>query len=119
MYMAFVVIKARKKFSVKYPQMYADESNKNAAEFNCIQRAHQNSLENLASFYAFLGLAGFRYPISGAVAGAAYLLGRIAYFMGYCGGGPQGRHRGGFLHLGMFALVGMVCRWSVELLRSA
>ena len=35
---------ARKKFGIKYPQMYAEQSDKNANSFNCVQRAHQNVL---------------------------------------------------------------------------
>lgn len=33
--------------------MYAEQSDKNAKAFNCIQRAHQNLLENIPIFLAF------------------------------------------------------------------
>ena len=60
-----------------------------------------------------------QFPISAAVAGAVVLFGRILYFNGYSTGDPKNRQRGGFLHLGVIALMGMVARWSVELLAPA
>ncbi|CAN0068238.1 unnamed protein product, partial [Ectocarpus sp. 12 AP-2014] len=48
---------ARKKYGIKYPQMYAEQSDANAVVFNCYQRAHQNVLENYPSFLLLLGLA--------------------------------------------------------------
>ena len=51
MYLGFQVGAARRKYGVKYPDMYADvksaKNKKNANLFNCIQRAHQNSLERM------------------------------------------------------------------------
>ncbi|KAL4458539.1 hypothetical protein ABPG75_013404 [Micractinium tetrahymenae] len=118
-WMGMKVGQARRKYDVTYPALYAPAGHKNEIEFNCIQRAHQNSLENLPTFYALLLTAGARFPISAAVAGAVVLLGRIAYFNGYSSGDPKNRQRGGFLHLGSLALLGMVARWSVELLAPA
>lgn len=116
-YMGVAIGKARKKYGVKYPTLYADEStNKQAKEFNCVQRGHQNSLENEASFLSLLLIAGARYPISASVAGMLYLAGRVCYFQGYCSGEPQNRMRGAFLHFGTLALLGMAARFGVELL---
>jgi uncharacterized MAPEG superfamily protein len=64
--------------------MYATKDNcsdeKARSQFNCVQRAHQNSLENYPQFLAMLTLAGVKYPITAAAAGAIYLAGRIFYF---------------------------------------
>lgn len=37
-YMTFGVSKARKRFNVRYPTLYAAEDAANAKEFNCVQR---------------------------------------------------------------------------------
>jgi glutathione S-transferase len=34
--------------------MYAEQSDKNAKAFNCVQRAHQNLLENMPFFLTLL-----------------------------------------------------------------
>lgn len=108
---------ARKKYNVKYPTMYADEAtNKDAKLFNCYQRAHQNTLENYPTFLTLLLPSGLRFPITAAVAGFVYLLGRIAYFKGYATGDPSKRMNGSFQYLGLFTLMGCVGRFAFELL---
>lgn len=72
------------RYEVNYPHLYADKDNCPNEEcrnkFNCVQRAHQNSLENLPSFLSLLLLAGVRHPVTSAIAGAIYLIGRVIYF---------------------------------------
>jgi hypothetical protein len=47
--------------SVKYPNMYANKAeNKDADAFNNVQRAHQNTLENIPHFLMFLLLGGLQ-----------------------------------------------------------
>lgn len=119
--MASGVMKARKAFNVPYPTLYAESTHKNAKEFNCVQRAHQNSLENLIDFYPMLILAGIRYPITAAVAGLLYNVGRIFYFKGYCTGDPKARVKGlaPVQYIGTLALLGMIFRWAFQLIMTA
>jgi hypothetical protein len=50
-YLSGCVVCARLEFGIKLPNLYADKrDNKNAVLFNCIQRGHQNYVENLPIF---------------------------------------------------------------------
>ncbi|GAB4822556.1 hypothetical protein N2152v2_009602 [Parachlorella kessleri] len=102
---------------VPYPALYADSSNPNAKVFNCVQRGHQNCLEQLPTFLVLNFIAGLRYPVPTAVAGLVWITGRIHYFLGYSTGEPAGRRRGVYNQFGMVALVGLCGSWAVELLR--
>jgi len=101
MWMARNVGKARKQFGIKYPTMYATENN----EFNCIQRAHQQTLELYPSFLMLLFIGGLQHPRFAAGCGAVYLLGRIVFAKGYYTGDPEKRKKGFF---GMFGLMGLL-----------
>ncbi|KAK3083952.1 hypothetical protein FSP39_005945 [Pinctada imbricata] len=83
MWMGINVAKARKKYEVPYPTMYSADSK----EFNCIQRAHQNTLERYPEFLMLLFVAGLEYPRIAAGAGSLYYASRIAFAMGYYTGG--------------------------------
>jgi len=105
MWMAMNVMRARKEFNVKYPLMYSPE-NGGDNKFNCIQRAHQNTLEGYPVFLSLLLLGGLQYPRISAGAGAVYLLGRVAYAKGYSSGGADGRLNGArFGGLALFPLM--------------
>jgi hypothetical protein len=57
---------------MQYPQMYATSTDcngntKDITTYNCIQRAHQNSLELYSQFVAMLLLAGIFRPVAAAV----------------------------------------------------
>lgn len=88
---------ARRKYKVPYPTMYATETptNKDGRAFNCVQRAHQNTLEFLPSFLTVLLLGGLRYPLAAAVLGGLYFVARIQYFRGYSSGEANQRFSAG------------------------
>jgi len=98
MWLAMNVMRARKEHNVKYPIMYSPE-NGGDNKFNCVQRAHQNTLEAYPGFLMLLLLGGLQYPKISAGAGTLYLISRIIYARGYYSGGPEGRKRGAILTL--------------------
>jgi glutathione S-transferase len=102
MWMARNVVKARKEFKIEYPKMYSDDNDK----FNCIQRVHQNTLENYPQFLALLFIGGLHLPKITAAAGCFYLLGRIVYAHGYYSGDPKKRLRGMFGMAGLLVMLG-------------
>ncbi|XP_075550429.1 glutathione S-transferase 3, mitochondrial-like isoform X2 [Dermacentor variabilis] len=111
-WLSFRVGMARKKYDVKYPAMYSDTS----IVFNCIQRSHQNFLENYPQFLMTLFLAGFEFPKVAAGAGLVYLVGRIVYAIGYSTGNPSKRMRGGFQYFGVVTLLGLTVRLGLRML---
>lgn len=99
-YLAINVIRARKKYGVKYPDLYADNTNKNAKAFNCVQRAHQNTLEVWAPISILVALNGFVMPQVSAFCGLMFTVSRIIYGAGYKSS-PEGRRVGSILyHIG-------------------
>lgn len=76
--------------------MYASETeHKDAKAFNCVQRAHQNTLEFAPSMMMVLLIGGLQYPLVAAVLGGLYGLARIQFFRGYASGDPRKRFSGG------------------------
>ncbi|KAK9814372.1 hypothetical protein WJX72_004739 [[Myrmecia] bisecta] len=116
LWMMFQVGAARRRYKVFYPNLYADKSNPNADAFNCVQRGHQNTLENLPTFIALLLVAGLKFPVTASIAGVIYTLGKIAYFKGYASGKPAARQRGSFSYIGLLTLMGCVAYWAFLLL---
>ncbi|CAM9143789.1 unnamed protein product [Pylaiella littoralis] len=114
----FGVGMARKKYGIKYPQMYAEQKDPNAVLFNCYQRAHQNILENYPAFLLLLGLASVHRPTLAAAGGAVRLAGFVAYVIGYRSGNPQKRHKGAFGYLGLFTMLGCAIELSAKLCMS-
>jgi glutathione S-transferase len=88
-------------------------------KFNCIQRGHQNSLENQPIFLALLATAGVFHPLTAGIAGFSYLLGRILYFTGYSTGKPDGRYIGALpTYGGLFTLLGVVIKVGIDFVRA-
>ncbi|KAI5074269.1 hypothetical protein GOP47_0010230 [Adiantum capillus-veneris] len=105
--MMFQVVKARKRYGVPFPTLYALESeNKNAKYFNCVQRGHQNSLEFMPVFFVLVVLSGLEFPKVAASLGFLYCVGRFLYFKGYSTGEPDNRLNFGKYNFG--ALLGLL-----------
>jgi glutathione S-transferase len=111
-WMAFRVGAARKKYGVKYPEMYSSEH----PIFNCVQRAHQNTLEVVWYTLMFLLLGGLQHPRISAVGGLVWLVGRISYARGYYTGDPEKRLNGAYGYFGLFALIGTTVSLALHLL---
>jgi glutathione S-transferase len=99
---------ARRKFGVEYPTLYAESSHKNAKAFNCVQRAHQQTLEWMAPVMCLTASTGLVFPLAAAVSCGVWTVGKLLYIQGYSSGDPNGRHLGGAIaHLGDLPLIVM------------
>lgn len=110
---------ARKQYKVEYPTMYAIASvhgEKEAKMFNCVQRGHQNFLENLLTFVVLSVLSGLFSPLFTAACQAVYLVGRILYAAGYATGDPKKRSQGMIMYLGLIPMLVCSVMFAVPLL---
>ncbi|KAF9237038.1 hypothetical protein BU15DRAFT_63423 [Melanogaster broomeanus] len=106
----FLVGRYRGKAGIKYPQLYAEkaeaEASKEAHLFNCVQRAHQNTLEHMPIIFVSTLVTAVNYPLFAAVACGLWSFTRVLYTIGYASGDPAKRNtRGGIL--GEFPLFGL------------
>ncbi|XP_078155411.1 uncharacterized protein LOC144551342 [Carex rostrata] len=117
-WMSIEVGKARKKYKVPYPTLYATESeNKDAKLFNCVQRGHQNSIEYMPVFFVMLLVGGLQHPLIAAVLGALYTISRFFYFKLYSTGNPQNRLKPVVVSfLALFGLIICSASFGVNLL---
>ncbi|CAK8674918.1 glutathione S-transferase 3, mitochondrial-like [Clavelina lepadiformis] len=99
--LAMKVSKARKTYEVPYPKMYSETEDR----FNCIQRAHQNTLEQHPTMLFLLTTGGLGYPKTSAAFGTIWILGRTVYAAGYSTGDPKKRLWGSFGYIGTIGLL--------------
>lgn len=105
--------KARKQYEVPYPTLY---ENKHPSPFNCIQRAHQASLEWNQGFIMFLFISGISTPLLSTAAGMIYNIGRVYYTKGYHKGNP---HHGLWGLYGLFYLLGGSIYTAIQIIRQS
>ncbi|XP_033740594.1 microsomal glutathione S-transferase 3-like isoform X1 [Pecten maximus] len=106
------VVMARKKYEVSYPRMYSDNDDR----FNCVQRAHQNTLEVYPTYLILQIFGGLYAPKLGALCGLIWLAGRVAYALGYYTGDPEKRNRGAFGYIGLLTLLVCTVMFGLSLL---
>ncbi|XP_010528606.1 PREDICTED: microsomal glutathione S-transferase 3 [Tarenaya hassleriana] len=118
-WMAAQVGRARRRYNVPYPTLYAIESeNKDAKRFNCVQRGHQNSLEMMPMFFILMILGGMKHPCISAGLGLLYSVTRFFYFRGYSTGDPQKRLTiGKYGFLAVFGLMFCTISFGISLIR--
>ena len=72
-----------------YPHLYAPDKHPYKAEFDPVQRAHQNTLETLWGVQLLVLTVAGPYGALAAPLGALHLAGRAAYAHGYEASGPE------------------------------
>ncbi|CAG7833624.1 unnamed protein product [Allacma fusca] len=110
---AIKVGQARQEHKIPYPALYSPDN----MTFNCIQRAHQNTMENLPQFLCLLLIGGMEMPYFCTLGGIIWIMGRIAYARGYYTGDPRKRSRGAFGILGMLMLLAATTKFAFRHLR--
>lgn len=111
-YLAVKVGGARKTYNVKYPTMYSDKEQ----VFNCIQRAHQNTLEVYPQWLVFQTIAALVYPLSASVLGVIWVTSRFSYAWGYYTGDPAKRMNGAYGYIGYFGVIILSISVALQLL---
>lgn len=85
---------AEERFS--YPKLYAEGFSKEAKDFNCVQRGHQQALETYSQFVFLSLIAGLKYPVVSTVAGIIWIVARFKWAEGYATGQPDKRYESFF-----------------------
>ncbi|XP_029475302.1 microsomal glutathione S-transferase 3-like isoform X1 [Rhinatrema bivittatum] len=111
-YLSLKVFASRKKYNVKYPQMYSEKE----VVFNCIQRAHQNTLEVFPAWVILQLISGFAYPLTASVLGAIWVTSRFSYAWGYYTGDPAKRVYGAYGYIGYFGAFFLCIATALQLL---
>jgi glutathione S-transferase len=110
----------RKAAGIKYPRAYAEkaemEANRAALQFNCAQRAHQNTLEVLPTVLTTTLLTALQWPTFAASALGVWSAARVLYTLGYVTGDPDKRNtRGGFM--GSISMLSLICSASYSVFK--
>jgi len=111
LWQAMQVGKARKLYKINYPTMYAADND----NFNCYQRAHQNTLEGYSQFLLLLLFGGLDMPIFAAIGGLIWIAGKVSYSKGYYTGDPKNRMRGAYAYFGLLAVLFATLKLCVKL----
>ncbi|KAG9314191.1 hypothetical protein JVU11DRAFT_4977 [Chiua virens] len=105
-----LVGRARKRAGITYPQLYAEvaetKANPAAMEFNCTQRAHQNTLEVAPIVTLSTLVFGLKCPHAAALLCGGFVVGRVLYTLGYKTGNPNSRIPGAAI--GNFSMIGLL-----------
>lgn len=75
----FRVAYLRGKYKINPPKVLSEDF----IEFECAQRVYQNTLETSIYFILNIIIGGIRHPIIAAIFGLLFVLGRLAYAIGY------------------------------------
>ena len=75
-----------------YPKMYAEGFSEHARNFNCVQRAHQHTLETYPQILAMSLVGGIGQPVTTALGGALWIYARHKWAGGYATGDPKNRY---------------------------
>lgn len=62
---------------VEYPKLYAEGTNAVSVRFNCTQRVHQNTMENLPTFLIMQLLLAQAYPLTASALGLVWAVGEL------------------------------------------
>ena len=84
MCMGGLVMAARRRCEVPYPNLYATPGfHKNAEEFNRVQRGHQSMFETMPNMVIMALVGGITYPLATTACAVLYSLGNFLYLIGY------------------------------------
>jgi len=114
---------ARRAAKIKYPHAYASaeacDKDPAAFKFNCAQRAHMNTIEQLPMFYPLLFIGGLKFPKTAALSGLGYIAARFIFTNGYLKG-PNHLQLGQRLsYVGLLTLLGCTAATVFDLVKVA
>ncbi|WWD22362.1 hypothetical protein CI109_106853 [Kwoniella shandongensis] len=89
------VTRLRKEAGVAYPNAYASDAEAlkdiKKMKFNCAQRAHANTIENIPYVFALFAFFSVFHPKVASASMLIWIAGRVSYTIGYVSGDPKKR----------------------------